>query len=137
MRNLTLLGRIQIIKTFIISQFLYVTSSISIPETYIKEINTMIWKFVWDNKTERLSRKLMVKPVEKGGLNAPDFRLMVRASKILKLDKKILEPKSSLLEIWFRVVSKRSTTVARYIKVKLQTGGKTSSSIVRFLCTKC
>jgi hypothetical protein len=52
----------------------------------------MIWKFVWDNKTERLSRKLMVKPVEKGGLNAPDFRLMVRASKISWMKKPYLNP---------------------------------------------
>lgn len=82
MRNLTLFGRIQIIKTFIISQFLYVTSAIPIPERYSKEINTMIWKFIWDNGVERISRKVMTKPVDKGGLNAPDFRLMVQASKI-------------------------------------------------------
>ena len=37
-RDLSLIGRIQIIKTFIISQFLYSISAINIPEKYIKEI---------------------------------------------------------------------------------------------------
>ena len=46
-RDLSLIGRIQIIKTFIISQFLYSISAINIPEKYIKEIESIIYRFIW------------------------------------------------------------------------------------------
>ena len=43
--NLTLIGKIVVLKTFIISQFQYVLSAIHIPEKYIKEINDIMFSF--------------------------------------------------------------------------------------------
>ena len=81
-RNLTMQGRIQIIKTFIISQFLYIASSIHVPIKYIDEINGIIFKFIWKNKRERLKRCLLHKDKEVGGLNVPDFTLMIKATRL-------------------------------------------------------
>lgn len=82
MRNLTLIGRIQIIKTFIISKFLYTCSVITMPRGYIKEINRMIYTFIWKSKTDKLKRSLMVGNIESGGLKTPDLQLMIDASRI-------------------------------------------------------
>lgn len=69
-RNLTFQGRIQIIKTFIISQFLFTMSATVIPDKYIKEINAMMFKFIWKGKRERIKRSiLMVRAARVAWLN--------------------------------------------------------------------
>ena len=88
-RNLTLQGRIQIIKTFIMSQFSYVTSVLIIPEKYQKQIDTMIFQFIWHNGNDRLKRKLMYKSIEKGGLKVPDIYSIVKTSRVMWLQKYI------------------------------------------------
>ncbi len=82
MRNLTILGRIQIVKTFIISKFLYTCSVISTPQGYIKEINRIIYNFIWKSRTDKLKRSIMVSNIERGGLKTPDLQLMIDSSKI-------------------------------------------------------
>ena len=81
-RDLSLIGRIQIIKTFIISQFLYSISSIDIPEKYIKEIESLIYTFIWKGKKERLKRQILIKTKENGGLKVPCFRFIVDSVKL-------------------------------------------------------
>ena len=95
-RNLTMQGRIQISKTFIISQFLFITSSIHIPKKYIVEINRLIFKFIWKNKKERIKRTTLIRNKEKGGLKVPDFSIMIKAMRVAWL-KKIL---SGTRHVW-------------------------------------
>ena len=81
-RDLTLIGRIQIIKTFIISQFQHIISVIDIPELYIKQIETIIYNFVWNEKRDKIKRSTLRKRKELGGLKAPDFRCIIQAAKL-------------------------------------------------------
>ena len=46
-RNLTMLGRIAIVKTFVISQFLFVSAAILVPNYVMKIIDNMITSFIW------------------------------------------------------------------------------------------
>ncbi len=80
-RNLTIIGRIQVIKTFVISQFLFVSSVIDMPDNYIKEVNKMIKYFVWKGKS-KLKSSIMYREKVKGGLKMPDFKTMIIASRI-------------------------------------------------------
>ncbi len=90
-RNLTIFGRIQIVKTFVQSQFLYVSSVIETPVKAMKQINQLIFKFIWKNKRERLKRTVLVKSITNGGLQVPDFESMVNTAKI-KWIKKLVGP---------------------------------------------
>ena len=81
-RDLTLIGRIQIIKTFIISQFQHIISVIDIPEFYIKQIETIIYNFVWNGKRDKIKRSTLRKRKELGSLKAPDFRCIIQAAKL-------------------------------------------------------
>ena len=56
MRNLTMYGRAQIIKTYVMSQMMFVCSAIATPESFIKDVNRLIFRFIWKSKTERLQR---------------------------------------------------------------------------------
>ena len=46
-RGLTLLGRIQIIKSFVISKILSKAAVIAVTDDFIKEINSLIYSFIW------------------------------------------------------------------------------------------
>ena len=99
-RNLTLLGRTQIVKTFIISQFSYVTSAITIPDTYLEQINRLIFKFIWRNKKDKLKRNVMHNNIEKGGLKVPDIFSIVKASRFTWV-KRYMSPRNHIWKTLF------------------------------------
>ena len=49
-RDLTIIGRIQIVKTFIIQIFLYRASMICLDKEFVKEANKIIFNFIWKGK---------------------------------------------------------------------------------------
>ena len=62
-RNLTIYGRITLIKCFLISQFVYLISPLPSPENnIIKTINGILYKFLWGGGREKLKRELINKP---------------------------------------------------------------------------
>ena len=81
-RNLTLIGRNVVLKTFIISQFQYVLSAIHIPEKYIKEINDIMFSFLWNWKKAKIKKSILCQPRFNGGLSAPDLKLIMLASRL-------------------------------------------------------
>ena len=100
-RNLTLYGRAQIIKTFVTSQFLYASSVIHTPVEVIKDINKVIFNFIWRTKTERLKRTVLISKIEDGGLQVPDFQTMLNAARlkwIQKLSQNTEAPWKTILE---------------------------------------
>ena len=74
-RDLTMLGKVQIIKTFGISQLTYLMQSLSIPSEVIKRINQMFFRFIWKKRFsntrafEKVKRKVLYNKLEDGGLN--------------------------------------------------------------------
>lgn len=86
-RNLTLYGRSQIIKTFIMSQFTYAASSISVPPRVIKMVNKLIFTFMWRNKTERIKRTVLMNTIANGGLKVPDFQTMLNVARVKWISK--------------------------------------------------
>ena len=49
-RNLGLLGKICIIKSLLLSQFIYTMQAISLPEKALAEVNTILYRFLWRKK---------------------------------------------------------------------------------------
>ena len=45
-RNLSIMGKIQIVKTFLLSQLIYIMQAISLPNQLLREINTILFKFI-------------------------------------------------------------------------------------------
>ena len=79
-RNLTIEGKILIIKALGISKFSLVSSLLHVPEYIIKEVNTMIYNFIW-NGVDKVKRKILTQTFEKGGLKMIDFGNYVKATK--------------------------------------------------------
>lgn len=86
-RNLTLIGKSIIIRTFIISQFLYATSAIDIPDKYVSEIENLIYNFIWSGKKPKIRREILRQSTENGGLNVPDIKTMLEVNKVKWIQK--------------------------------------------------
>ena len=73
-RDLSIHGKIVIIKTILISQFTFVMQSIGLPEHVLRKINTILYKFLWQRKFsnkkafEKVKRKVMEGSIDEGGL---------------------------------------------------------------------
>ena len=79
-RKLTLFGKVQIINTLLVSKFVYNFSVLNVPENIIKQINKIIFGFLW-NKRDRIKRKTIIAKLEKGGLNLVDIEAKINALK--------------------------------------------------------
>ena len=72
-RNLTILGKIMIIKALVIPIFTFVASACVVPDRYRKEIESKCFKFIWDGKPDKIKRNTMIGNFEMGGLNMIDI----------------------------------------------------------------
>ena len=80
-RNLTLYGRITILKTLALSKLIYNTSMLSFPSSFINTVNQAIKSFIC-GKTAKIKHTTMIGPKEKGVLNMPDFVIINDALKV-------------------------------------------------------
>ena len=73
-RNLSLYGKIVIAKTFLLSQITHIIQSLALPETVVDEIDTIIFKFLWQKHysekkaNEKLKRSILCSDISDGGL---------------------------------------------------------------------
>lgn len=80
-RNLTLIGRICIVKTLTISKLGYNTSVLKLPPNFAEKVNDICFKFIWNFKPARVKRQTIVLPVDKGSLNMVDFTILDKSLK--------------------------------------------------------
>jgi exonuclease III len=81
-RDLSLKGKVTVLKALAVSQVLYPLTMLSIPKWVIKELNTIFYKFLWNNGVERLSRKTVQKDIVDGGLRMIDLETFAKTIKI-------------------------------------------------------
>ena len=82
MEDLTIIGRIQLVKTFIIPTFLYRASLICMDTEFVNEVNKIIFDFIWKGK-DKVKRRVFVGVIEDGGLKAPHLDCIIKTQKIL------------------------------------------------------
>ena len=74
-RRLTIFGKIQIIKTLIIPLLIHIARLIIPSEKITKEINQILFKFLWNNYSiEQLSRKKLIAEYKDGGITMVDLQ---------------------------------------------------------------
>ena len=73
-RSLSVLGKILIVKTFGISQIIYLLQSMCLDINDFKKLNAILYKFIWNRNyhaakaPERIRREIMNKSIKLGGL---------------------------------------------------------------------
>ena len=99
-RDLTIIGRIQLVKTFIIPTFLYRASLICMDKEFVNEVNKIIFHFIWKGK-DKVKRRVLVGDIEDGGLKAPHLDAIIKTQRILCCKKLASEDLSSWKIILF------------------------------------
>jgi len=108
-RNLSLSGRVLITKSLALSKLVYMAFAIDLPPTPLKRLQSLIWKFIWNGKRDRVSRAVTTLPVGKGGLDCfsiPDYLASFR----LKILQRTLSINSSWTSYWKHRLSTCSGT---------------------------
>ncbi len=90
MRNLTLYGKAYLVNSVGLSTLLYAAELQSVPDNVIREVNTIIWDFIWDGKPDKVKRVICMRKVSEGGINAPNVSQIIKACR-LKILGKVLE----------------------------------------------
>ena len=81
-RDLTIIGKVLILKTFALSNFVHLMQSIGMPDTVLNSLNTMFFRFIWSkgpttNKKifEKVKRKVLCNTYGKGGINMINLKV--------------------------------------------------------------
>ena len=73
-RNLSIVGKVCIIKTFLISQLVYIMQALVVPDSVLTQVNRLLFRFLWRKKDcnrkafEKVKRDVVCSDLENGGL---------------------------------------------------------------------
>ena len=81
-RDLTILGRIQIVKTFVIPLFMDRASLICVQKDTVIEVNRLLFQFIWKGK-DKVKRLSLVGDIDEGGLKAPHVESIIKSQRIM------------------------------------------------------
>ena len=74
-RNLTIMGKVLIVKIFLLSNFVYLMQGLILPTYVLKKMDQIVYKFLWkrdysENKAfKKATRSVINAEYERGGLN--------------------------------------------------------------------
>ena len=80
-RALTLFGKVTIIKSFLVSKMTYVLSVLPTPQDFIKQLNTIIYNFLW-NGPDKIARAATINDIKFGGLKLIDLQTSVKSLRL-------------------------------------------------------
>ena len=64
-RDLTLFGRVLIIKSLDLSQTIYLSSILNILEGFARLVKTKLFNFLWKNKRDKIKRSGLYQDIDK------------------------------------------------------------------------
>ena len=81
-RDLTLFGRVLIIKSLGLSQLVYSASNLTVPQEITPIIKTKLFNFLWKNKRDKIKRAGLYQDRGKGGICMTDVETMIKALRL-------------------------------------------------------
>ena len=79
----SIIGKIQVIKSLALSTFVHLITTLPTPnDSFLKELETVLFSFIWGGKCDKIARKIDFNYVEDGGLKMTDIRSFAKALKI-------------------------------------------------------
>ena len=82
-RDLSLIGKITILKSLAFSLITYQCCSLIPPEAFIKSINNLAYEFLWDGKPNKVKRNTIIADYFDGGLKMLDIKQFTCAQKAM------------------------------------------------------
>ena len=82
-RSLTVKGRITIVKTLIVPHVLLLVSVVPLDHSTFKDLDKLLFDFIWKNGLHLISKESIIQPIENGGLKMVKTYDIVNAAKIM------------------------------------------------------
>ncbi len=83
MRNLSVFGRVAVIKAHLQLQLVYQLSVLpSPPKRFHQTVETLLFKYLWNNKPDKVKRVTIFTNKDEGGLNMPNIQYQDTSLKI-------------------------------------------------------
>lgn len=98
-RDLTILGRNILSKSEGLSKLVYPSYSLYISQKNIRKANTIIYQFIWRNKTHYIKKSQLVKEYNKGGLKTIDLESIIGVFRVNWIKAFFDKPDS----LWFHI----------------------------------
>ena len=105
-RRLTLLGKISVIKSLIVSQLVYLLSSIRSNYKVLNEINDLLYTFLWNGKGDKIKRKIMINDFAAGGIKMVDISSFNKSLKTTWIKKYLDNNNKGKWKIFFDITLK-------------------------------
>ena len=93
-RNLSLFGKITIIKTLALPNIIYCASMAIVPPEVYKKIEKLVYGFIWNSK-DRIKRNQLINKIEEGGLNMVDIKSRLDSLKAIWVKRILTENNNS------------------------------------------
>ena len=79
LRKLNIFGKISVIKALLASQLVYILTPLRTCPKTLKEVNALLFKFLWDDKGDKFKRSVMINEYENRGARMLDILSFNRA----------------------------------------------------------
>ncbi len=104
-RKLSMLGRVIIVKSLMLSKLTHLLSVLMMPEVLRKQVNSIVFKFVWGVSArggERVKRDVLIQDFADGGIRMPSVEIMQK-SIVLGMMNDIIqtEQRYTVIPRWF------------------------------------
>ena len=108
-RKLSIMGRVLIVNTLVISLFIYALQVLDGPNpTIVKEFNQLIESFLWKGKKAKISREVLEAKKSEGGLALVNFELKNQS---LKASWIVREDDMTQQKLWTSAFEQLGTTI--------------------------
>ena len=103
-RNLTLLGKITVLKSLVLPKFVYLFSNLpDPPSSCLNSLQKMFFEFLWSGKTDRIKRSILFNEYEHGGLKMTHIKSFCAALKITWVKRILDNQNEGLWKLFFQV----------------------------------
>lgn len=104
-RDLTLMGKIQLLKTYIYSKLLFIASLTPIPHSVLGELDKMAFNFLWKG-SDKIKRTTMFQEYNNGGLKMMNFELMVKVQRIMWVKRLLYGDQQMKWKLYFDYITR-------------------------------
>ena len=80
-RGLYIYGKVTLIKSLLIPKIVYISSLLPTPEYVIKELNQLLYKFLWKGK-DKVTRASVINDYEEGGIKMIDIESLIKSLRL-------------------------------------------------------
>ena len=106
-RNLTIFGRVTVLKSLALSQITHLIIVDSIPPNFLKTTESIVFKFIWNGKIEKIKRVTLTEDYNKGGIKMLDIQRQLFSFRLKWLSRFFNESNATwrtMFSYWFNLI---------------------------------